>query len=550
MSLDNNENIHEPPFLQKWVNRLRALTYRSPLYLITLKKRKQLEIEPIPKALFNLRVGHGRSLKSGSFPFAGRIYKSGDQPWTTAQDDQAWQNWIHGFYWLGDLCEYEDAEAILKARAYVKNWLDLHGVWSPLAWRADVIGDRLVSWMYNAPKLVANADKDFIESFYTSLSLQGSHLSRSYFNDLSGYNLLKALRGQLYVCLFIKDRQKRFNKTLARLGGEFDKQILADGGHISRCPITLFHTMRMALELVDVFEEMQIECPKAIRLCIDRMAPMIRTLRHSDGALALFHGGQEGNAQDIEELLDRTGNQGTPLSDARHSGFQRVEAGRSVLLMDVAAPPDINSHSFGHAAPLSLEISHGEERLLVNCGSVLGGDPSWQEALAATAAHNTLTVDDKNCLSLLHGGGIKPQHVNVTYQRYEDNGQILIDTSHDAYKNTMGLIHGRSVYINKTGDDIRVEDKLTGMGGSSYAISLHLHPDIHASLVQDGQAALLKMQNGIGWHLRVQGGKLDMRESIYVGQPGEMRHTDQIIIQGPLRGEGALIKWRLSRVGG
>jgi uncharacterized heparinase superfamily protein len=276
---------------------------------------------------------------------------------------------------------------------------------------------------------------------------------------------------------------------------------------------------------------------------------MIRTLRHSDGRLGLFHGAQEGSAVEIDELLEKTGNKGQALSNARHSGFQRLEAGRTVLLMDVAVPPNVQQNNSGHAAPLSLEVSYGDERILVNCGSVLGGEPTWQEALGATAAHNTLCVDETNCLQLLHGGGVVGRDINVTSERFEENGQILIDASHDAYRESFGLIHQRSVYLNKTGDDLRVEDKLTGTGGSSYSISLHLHPDVDASLVQDGKAALLKLASGSGWHLKVQGGKLDLRESIYVANPGDMRHTDQIVIQGPLRGEGVIVKWRLSKIG-
>jgi len=550
MSLNNNDNIHEPPLKHKWLQKLRAYIYRSPLYLVTLKKHQKLDLDSLPSFLASGQVTRGYAVLSGQFPYAGRTYQTDAQPWTIAQDDIAWQGWVHGFSWLDDLLAVDDVKALVKARQLVADWIALHGVWTSLAWRADVIADRLISWMAHADTLTKTADPSFIQAFYKSLSLQASHLSRSYFKDLFGFQLLQALRGQLYVSLFIQGFEKNTDSTLERLSKEFDHQILPDGGHISRCPTTLIETLGLCLEIIDVLKTQKIEIPEPLSLSVDRMAPMVRTLRHGDGGLGLFHGGQESDANHLDDLLERTENQGQPLSDARHSGFQRIEAGRTILLMDVAPPPDINCHPSGHAAPLSLEVSCGEERLLVNCGAVMGGDPNWQEALAATAAHNSLSVDDKNCLQLIHGGGLQPRFITVNYERFEENGQVLIDANHDAYKETMGLIHHRSVYLNKTGDDLRVEDKLIGSGGSSYAISLHLHPDVHASIVQDRAAALLKLQNGAGWHLRVQGGKLDLRESIYAGQPGSLRHTDQIVIQGPLRGEGATVKWRLSRIGG
>ncbi|MDV7339802.1 heparinase II/III family protein [Terasakiella sp. A23] len=550
MVLNKKENIHRPPAWHKWLQKLRAHLYRSPLYLVTLKKKNHLNVDGMPDMLSAGRVERGQNIFTGQFPFAGRLYQGEDTPWTVAQDDEAWQAHIHGYNWLADLCATNQPEALVKARHFLSSWLDLHGVWTQLAWRADVMGDRLVSWMGFAQKLTHSADETFTKPFYNSLSLQASHLARSYFKDLSGLRLLRALRGQLYIALFLEGFDKNLPRVLARLNQEFDQQVLADGGHVSRCPTSLLDLLALALEIKQVLELRKVELPDQLTRAIDRMAPMVRTLRHTDGGLALFHGAQEGDAGTIDQLLEQTGNQGQPLSDARHSGFQRIEAGKTVLLLDVASPPDITLHPHGHAAPLSFEISCGEERLLVNCGAVIGGDPNWQEALAATAAHNTLTVDEKNCQQLIHGGGIVPREISVSSTRFEEDGQVLIDAKHDAYRESLGLIHERSVYVNKMGTDIRFEDKLTGTGGNSFAISLHLHPEVQASLVQDGQAALLKLPSGAGWHLRVQGGKLEMRDSIYVGNPGQMRHTDQIIIQGPLRGEGADIKWRLSKIGG
>lgn len=550
MALKTKDNIPQPSLSHRWLQKVRAHIYRSPLYLVTLKKKDQLDVAPLPPVFNKGQPAAGQQILSEKFPFAGRLYEGGATPWTLAQDDHVWQAYVHGYGWLADLLALEDANALVKARFLLKEWLDLHGVWTALSWQGDVMADRLVVWMTYAAKLTGSADETFSKAFYNSLSMQASHLSRSFCKGLSGYSLIRALRGQLYISLFLQGFDKGYDKVLSRLMGEFDQQILADGGHVSRSPAILLDILAFALELKQVFAAQKREIPDALNRAIDRMAPMVRTLRHGDGALALFHGGQAGEKELIDGLLEQSENNGHALSDARHSGYQRIEAGQSILIMDVAAPPYLPDYKNGHAAPLSFEFSQGEERMIVNCGAVMGGDPTWQEALGATAAHNTLSVDDKNCLQLVHGGGVAEREINVSYQRFEENGQVLIDARHDAYRDAFGLIHDRSVYLNKVGTDVRFEDKLTGTGGNHFAICLHLHPDVQASLVQDGKAALLRLPGGAGWHLRVQGGKLDLRESIYVSNPGQMRHTDQIIIQGPLRGEGADIKWRLSKIGG
>ena len=71
------------------------------------------------------------------------------------------------------------------------------------------------------------------------------------------------------------------------------------------------------------------QAPQALRSAHDRMAPMIRFFRHGDGALALFNGGTESDARMIAGLLARDEVRGQPFAHARHSGYQRLAAGRT-----------------------------------------------------------------------------------------------------------------------------------------------------------------------------------------------------------------------------
>ena len=72
------------------------------------------------------------------------------------------------------------------------------------------------------------------------------------------------------------------------------------------------------------------EPPHALRNAHDRMAPMLRFFRHGDGALALFQGGSEGDPRMIAGLLARDEVRGQPFQHARHSGYQRLAAGRTL----------------------------------------------------------------------------------------------------------------------------------------------------------------------------------------------------------------------------
>ena len=76
-----------------------------------------------------------------------------------------------------------------------------------------------------------------------------------------------------------------------------------------------------------------------LRNARDRMAPMLRFFRHGDGALALFQGGQESDPQMIAGLLARDEVRGQPFDHARHSGYQRLAAGRSLCQLDCGEVP-------------------------------------------------------------------------------------------------------------------------------------------------------------------------------------------------------------------
>ena len=72
-----------------------------------------------------------------------------------------------------------------------------------------------------------------------------------------------------------------------------------------------------------------IEPPHDLRNARDRIAPMLRFFRHGDGALALFQGGLESDPRMIAGLLARDEVRGQPFHHARHSGYQRLAAGRT-----------------------------------------------------------------------------------------------------------------------------------------------------------------------------------------------------------------------------
>ena len=85
-------------------------------------------------------------------------------------------------------------------------------------------------------------------------------------------------------------------------------------------------------------------------------------------------------------------------------------------------------------------------------------------------------------------------------------------------------------------------------GNLPLAIRFHLHPDVSASLSQDGTSAVLRLPDGDGWKLRASGGTLALAESVYFGEQGRTRRSEQIVITATVEFGEATIKWALRRV--
>ena len=294
------------------------------------------------------------------------------------------------------------------------------------------------------------------------------------------------------------------------------------------------------------------EIPTGLQNAIDRMAPMLRFFRHGDRGLALFNGGFEEDADALDLALAKADAKGKAPESAPHSGFERLACGRTLVLIDVGCAA---GGAPGHAGPLSFELSDGRERLIVNCGATRPADSDWGRAMAATAAHSTLALSDRNSVEVGADGRLAHRPGRLTHSRNEADGRIWFEAEHDGYVPPFGAVHRRRLYIDETGEDVRGEDQVLAAepgrsDGLKFAVRFHLHPAVQASSVQDGSAVLLRTAAGRGWQLRAGGGAVSLEESVYLGVPGARRRSEQVVITGVCDGRESTVKWALARIKG
>lgn len=223
-------------------------------------------------------------------------------------------------------------------------------------------------------------------------------------------------------------------------------------------------------------------------------------------------------------------------------------------MVDAGAPPR-GAHSIeAHAGCLAFEFSSGSQRLVVNCGTSRYGSDELRLAARSTAAHSTVTLNDRSSAGFgLVLGEMRivsgPSDVRVARQDAED-GQEWVG-SHDGYRRGLGAVHTRRLLLSRDGASLSGEDEitLTGKPASLPAVArFHLHPSVRPSLIREGEGAMLALPNGEVWAFEASGLTVSIEESIFLAATDGRRRTEQLSLSFDAVATPRIV-WRFSRVG-
>ncbi len=525
---------------------LRHLFYASPFYRKTLMGRtpKSLRAQPPISYFGNPEIG--KAIIDGAFTLSHQHLQLGKDPWTAQLDSPLQQADLHGFSWIADLFAVGSDEAQERADDLLRGWIAHNHNWRELSWRPDILGERLSIWLSYFDFLTSE-NRQNQATLLEAAMIQARHLKRCCTHSPEDARYIRAIQGLIFAAVCLPGAESSFELSLSLLEKEIRRQVFPDGGHFERNPSRVLELLCRFNQIKALLIAAHLEIPVELQGAIDRMPPMLRALRHGDGGLALFNGGLEEDGPFIDRVLADSGVRGRALTSAPHSGFQRLAVGRTVIIVDTGKPPKMGGFN-AHAGSLSFEMSVGKDRLIANCGAPGAQGDHWTGALQSTAAHSTLSVDGQDSAKFKSDGTVISSPTNVECLRREADGSVWLDTSHDGFRKNVGIVHRRKLYLDSSGEDFRGEDVVEGAGGKNFCLRFHLHPGVHVSQAEGKSSILFKLAHGDGWQFQASGGSISLEESVYLGGLGEPRRSEQIVISGPLYGDGAQIKWRLHRL--
>jgi uncharacterized heparinase superfamily protein len=489
---------------------------------------------------------------SGRFVFAGKVVAAdGRSPFEMPPPSREWERELLGFSWLRHLRSAGTSIAQVNARALVSDWIALQGASHPVGWQPEIVARRIISWLTQAPLILDGADHAFYRSFLKSLARQVRYLRRTIGDTRDGYPRLLATIALTFAGLCIEGETRLLKSSARRLAAELNRQILPDGGHIARNPGVLIDLLIDLLPLRQSFDARSVPPPSALLNAIDRMMPMLRFFRHRDGAFAQFNGMGATPSDLLATVLAYDDARGAPVANAPHSGFQRMEAGEAVVIADTGAPPPMMLSHEAHAGTLSFELSHGRNRIVVNCGMPFANRDAWRAAARATAAHSTATINETSSCRFLAitaynrfmGSPVVEGPTSVRASRGERDGAQLVRAAHDGYASRFDLLHQRSWRLSPDGERLDGEDVFFTTSGDAvpadasdvFEVRFHLHPNVKASRRTDGSSVLLALPGKESWLFSAPNMEVEVEESVFLSATDGPRRSSQIVIADEVR---------------
>ena len=500
----------------------------------------------------------GEQLLAGRFTAGSEAVLLADFDWAEVGTAGPLAEALQGFSWLRDLAAASTRErGAALAEDLAGRWLLTHGAKVDAAWAPALWGERLLFWVAYAPYLLTRRDPAYRSALLNTMARAARHLSGEADRAAPGLPRITAWAGLTAACLLLSNGAPRLARAEAGLGRALASAQHDDGGLMSRSPDEqLLLVDRLGL-LRAAYAAARHDFPRNLEDSGSAALAALHGVTMGDGTLSSWQGCNERSRSALAALVEGCGFRARPLRAPRGWGYHRLSALGTVLVIDAAPPPPPRLAAIGSASTLAIELSDGQQKLVVNCGGpgrLGGGLPEGlAEALRTTAAHSTLTLADTNSTAILADGSLGKGVGEVPVERSEDNDASRLEASHDGYVRGFGLLHSRALSLGNDGKEVRGLDRLAQQGRRRiredvpFAIRFHLAPGVEAVPTADGLGALIRSPQAPPWSFRCRGAQLGLEESVVVDGSGQLRSTLQLTLVGEVSHLGAEIGWLFRR---
>ena len=533
--------------------------FGSPPHLARLASPRAQGFVIFPQDFRPARAEAGRAVLGGVYAYGGESLSvgPGGEPWSRSSPSRGFAEALHGFGWVRDLLAQGEPGA-REALRLIGEWRLVFGRWSSFAWGGEVIDRRVVNLTTALGGIVPIASEAEVEMLADLLARQARQLLLA--TDPASRVAERAAAAALAgTAIAGRAGERLLARGLPRLQRLAGRVVLADGGHVSRCPEAGLELLLDLMALEDGLEKRGLPVPEAIAAAIDRLRAALRFFTLPDGRLACFQGGEEADPARIAaaRAADEAA-EALPPAQAPYAGYQRL-AGRSIqVMMDVGRPAPDPWSVTACAQPGAIEVVCGGDRLITNSG--WSPRASRSQALRLTDGGSTVALAHESAgaplggwMGRMLGARLVGGATRAEAKRVGSETGEWVDFSHDGWA-SLGLSHERRLYLDLAADELRGEDlfaptgTVTGQRVISYAVHFHLPPEVEAVVARDNRSVLLRGASSKGWWLRNDAVDVRVEPDVHF-RGGQQLATRQVVLLGHLRADrGGKVRWKLTAV--
>ena len=538
---------------------------RSPLLRWRYGKQNVEQLLLVPRDLRTADPSLSIELDMGQFGLAGAtVFLNGGSPLHATPPNINWEKELHGFGWVRNLRAARTDRAQEQAQEITHDWLSHFSSHKGIAWEPEVAARRLISWLSHSNFLLYEADEKSYLSLMSAIDEHMKFLSMTGIQAKPGMPRLLSLISLMLAGLCVSEQEKFADQHVKLMCNELDKQILSDGGHVSRDNSVLASILIDLLPLKQCFVTRNLPPPQPLIDAINRMLPMIHYMRLGDGLMSRFNGAGTTLPDTLSTAMAYDDAANEPLKEAQASKYFRLQKGNVILLMDGGTPPELDLSAKSHAGCLSFEMSSGSCPVIVNCGAAPPAYHTMASNARASVAHSTVTINNRSSAQFIHDKTVKqsehpsllagPASVKAFYESDAEKSKII--GSHDGYLDRFGLIHHRMLSLSHDGYSFIGEDwievaateaKEDHQMGWPFAVHFHIHPDVITTRAADGKSITLTLPDSQEWKFSAQGQIIYLEESIFYADFAGPCQSVQAVIRGNCI-NNTKISWLLAKV--
>lgn len=448
------------------------LFQRNPLYGLTLRGKVPGNLISIPLDLWPGDFQVAKCMIAGDYVTDTHVIPVSDILNFMANPNQCPKELLvrlHSFEWLRDLRSISTNQSRKFARELIQHWISFNHSWSKKswlspAWRADIMGHRLSNWISLFDFFGSSADDQFRDQLLTSICQQYQHLQRVHGRLKNVIGSFLCLKGLLFCAATLPKQKGHIPHYIKLLEKNLKRQIMPDGGHISRSPILQAHILKDLIDLRSLLGSHQKEDYLILQNAIQSLAPIVRLFRHGDGGLAQLKGdidlrytpylARSTTAGLVDTALSLSDVRGRPSGRADYMGYERCSNKNSVLLLNTK----VSLHPYNLDYPLDqginvldFEWSVGRQRI------VQKGD-----ILVQTTPHEFLKLHNQTA-----------GHLNL--RRHNEKQIDYIFADYDQFFEGLSYRHQRELYLPDQEGTLKGHDILTLSEKSIAAVRFCLH---------------------------------------------------------------------------